>query len=437
MRRQIVIVAAVTFCSLGTSPGMAGTIRSDRPDSLYTNLARLPQYQSVGRIEWNQGGFSFGGSGVSITDDWVLTAGHVVGGTDDAGGGISSMTFTVANRRYVADEWIAHPEWTSSGGSLDLGVDLGLVRLTRSVLVDPASVYEGSNVRGEVGTIVGYGATGNGTDGVDESLPNAKRAGNNVLDSVRGDIIEIDFDNPTRRSDSSFGSSSPLRLEYLPASGDSGGGLFIDTADGTQLTGITSYTAATDLFIDSDYGDLAGFVQISSHLEWIESIVGDLDAVLGDFNSDKLLTAADIDLLTQQIKFNTTDPLYDVNEDGSVDLSDRVFWVEDIFQTHMGDLNLDGRVDDIDLALLNETMFNFGTGWATGDFNGDQNTDVSDWNIWNDNFGMLGAAAVPEPAFGWLAGLLAATLVFRRRTYLLAMSRGVRARGREDSLRTV
>lgn len=415
MRRQFGIVVFVLVSLAVTSQTSGGTIRTDRADSLYIDLANESQYISVGQFEWSEGFSSFNASGVAITDDWILTAGHVVGGTDNAGGGVSDMTFQVGSRTYSAAEWIPHPEWTSSGGSLDDGVDLGLVRLTRSILVDPAKVYEDRGERGEIGTIVGYGATGNGTDGVDDSLPSRRRAGNNVLDSIQGDIIEIDFDNPTRGRDSTYGSSSPLDLEYLAASGDSGGGLFIQDNGLTQLAGITSYTAATDFLIDSDYGDLAGFVRLSSHLDWIEGIVGDLDAVPGDFDFNKILTAEDIDILTREIGFNTTEQIYDLNEDGAVDLDDRVFWVEDIFQTRLGDINLDGFVNDVDLNIMNETLFNFGTGWATGDFNGDRNTDVSDWNIWNANRGSAGAAIVPEPASGSLLWMLAVAIVWRRR----------------------
>jgi hypothetical protein len=409
------LIVAALFVLWAPSFATAGTIRTDRMDSLYTTLAQEPRYRSVGEVDWTEGNYSYGASGVVIADNWVLTAGHVVGGTDNAGGGIRNMTFRVGSRTYTAAEWIPHPEWTSSAGSLDTGVDLGLVRLTRSVLVDAATLYEGRSERNLIGTIVGYGSTGTGSSGVDESLPSIRRAGNNVLDSVRGDIIEVDFDNPTRRNDSTFGSSTPLDLEYLPAPGDSGGGLFIDVDGMTELAGITSYTSATDFVIDSDYGDLAGFVRVSSYLDWIESIVGDLNALFGDFNSDKYLTADDIDILTREIGFNTTDTQFDLNGDGVVNLDDRVFWVEDVFHTHLGDLNLDGRVDDVDLNLMNNTLFNYGTEWTTGDFNGDGNTDVSDWNLWNDNRGLIGAAAVPEPACGVLLSVLAMAVIGRSR----------------------
>ena len=390
---------------VGVHAACGGTIRTDRDDTLYRQLGSQLDFQSVGHFEWQEGLVSFNGSGVVITDDWVLTAGHVVGGEDNAGGGITRFRFRVGSRTYAIEEWIAHPEWTSSGGSLDDGIDLGLVRLARPVLVEPATIYKGRDERGKIGTIVGFGATGTGNSGatVDSSL---KRAGRNVLDKVTGDLIEIDFDNPNRRRDSTTGSNVPLELEYLPASGDSGGGLFLATDRGAELVGITSYTAAYDTEIDSDYGDIAGFVRISSHLEWIEGIVGDLDAILGDFNADKLLTAKDIDILTSEISSGidiVSNKRFDLNGDGIVTIADRRFLIESIFKTRPGDINLDRRVDQADLKLLSESMFQFETGWSTGDFNGDGATDGSDWNIWLSNFGNVGVSSVvPEPCGGSL-----------------------------------
>ncbi len=407
----------VFLTSVVTNGATAGTIRSDRDDALYLQLADEPEYDAVGMIQWDEDGSAYNGSGVVIADEWVLTAGHIVGGNDAAGGGISRMRFRVGGRTYTVAEWIPHPVWTSTNGSIETGVDLGLVRLARPSLVDSAVVYEDRDEQSEIGTIVGFGSTGTGTTG-NTITTTQKRAGNNVIDLVQDKIIEVDFDNPTRRRDSSMGSSTPLDLEYLPASGDSGGGLFIDTPDGTKLVGITSYTAAIDAWVDSDYGDIGGFIRVSSYLDWIESLVGDLSALLGDFNNDRLLTAEDVDILTREIG-HSIDRQFDLNGDGEVTLADRTFWVENIVETNFGDVNLDGVVNDADRLLLNASLFTEETGWATGDLNGDGSTDGSDWNIWWDNLGRLGAgsAAVPEPTTGALLGVLLAAMAVVRRHF--------------------
>ena len=80
---------------------------------------------------------------------------------------------------------------------------------------------------------------------------------------------------------------------------------------------------------------------------------------------------------------------------------------EEIYQTHMGDANLDGSVDERDLENWRSNLFFFNTDWSAGDFNGDGNTDAADFNLWNDNRGLVGSppafASVPEPNGIWLA----------------------------------
>lgn len=424
------MLCALAFCAVpllcGVSLIPAGTIRHDRSDSLYTELADDPAFQSVGSISWRQGlGGGFTASGVLISNDWVLTAAHVVEGNDLQGSGITNMTFRVDNSTYSAIEWFTHPNWQLTNGDLDAGADIGLIRLRSNVRgITPATLYEGRSEQGKTGTIVGYGSTGTGLTGAIESN-NVKRAGKNVIDVVgrpyfgNDRLMATDFDNPSTGFDSSLGSRTPLDLEYSAGSGDSGGGLFIDVGNETQLAGITSYISALDFVVDSDYGDQSGFTRVSSLISWMESVAGPLDVLLGDLNGDDLLTADDINLLTREIGFNTTNDFYDLNDDGSVDLTDRTYWVEEIYQTHLGDANLDGSVDELDLENWQSNLFFFNTGWTDGDFDGDGNTDIADFNLWNDNRGLVGSppafASVPEPNGIWLT-LFGLVSLLRRRS---------------------
>jgi len=60
-------------------------------------------------------------------------------------------------------------------------------------------------------------------------------------------------------------------MEFLIASGDSGGGLFIDK----KLAGITSCVMTTDGNTDSNYNDERGHTRISQHINWIESTINE------------------------------------------------------------------------------------------------------------------------------------------------------------------
>lgn len=57
-----------------------------------------------------------------------------------------------------------------------------------------------------------------------------------------------------------------------------------------------------------------------------------------------------------------------------------------------GDVNLDGKVDLLDLDLLGQN-YGTGVGWAQGDFDGDGDVDLLDLDALGANYG----ETVPEP----------------------------------------
>ena len=77
--------------------GRAGVIRNDVNDSVYTSLAAQSVYDSVGFLTWSEGTSDYIASGTLISPEWVLTAGHVVGGTNNSGAGISEMIFGLSS----------------------------------------------------------------------------------------------------------------------------------------------------------------------------------------------------------------------------------------------------------------------------------------------------------------------------------------------------
>jgi hypothetical protein len=281
--------------------GRAGVIRGDVLDSFYTGLAAQSVYESVGFLRWNEGTSSYIASGTLISPEWVLTAGHVVGGTDNYGSGVSGMFFGLGSAYsetgVVATDWIPFSGWSSSNGDVWAGVDLGLVRLSQSITsVTPALIDFSTPLLGLLGTNVGYGRSGIGSGGM--STPaGTKRAGQNMIDAQGGMVTTMgsgtlldlrgisstvlfqDFDHPTDLVASTMGSVTPVAQEYLIASGDSGGGLFIDVGGATKLVGVNSFLASLPYPLDTtganaDYGDLAGVVSVQSFENWIFTVTG-------------------------------------------------------------------------------------------------------------------------------------------------------------------
>ena len=281
--------------------GRAGVIRNDVNDSVYTSLAAQSVYDSVGFLTWSEGTSGYIASGTLISPEWVLTAGHVVGGTNNSGAGISEMIFGLSSSYdgmgVSAEEWIPYTGWSSSGGNLWNGVDLGLVRLSQPITsVTPAQIDFSTSPVGLLGTNVGYGRSGLGTGGM-TTAAGTKRAGQNMIDARGGMVTTMgsgtllnlngisptvlfqDFDHPTNLVASSMGSAIPVAQEYLIGSGDSGGGLFIDVGGVTKLVGVHSFLASLPYPLDTtganaDYGDLAGSVSVQSFENWIFTVTG-------------------------------------------------------------------------------------------------------------------------------------------------------------------
>ena len=304
MRTPLICAGVVCFLSGTLHVSQAGTIRDDVADSFYTSLAQQSVYDSVGFLTWSIGSIGYIASGTLIAPDWVLTAGHVVGGTNNSGAGVSGMTFGMGptyngidGTGISATRWIPYGGWSSSGGNLWAGLDLGLVHLSQAITdVTPAQIDFNTSLLGLVGTSVGYGRSGTGLTGMNTN-PGTKRAGQNVIDArggmltTMGDgslldldgisptVLFYDFDKPAVSVLSSMGSTAPVALEYLIGGGDSGGGLFIDVGGVTKLVGVTSFLASLPDPLDTtgpngDYGDLAGVVSVQSFGNWIYEVTG-------------------------------------------------------------------------------------------------------------------------------------------------------------------
>ncbi|MCA9197686.1 MAG: hypothetical protein KDA87_09120 [Planctomycetales bacterium] len=140
----------------------------------------------------------------------------------------------------------------------------------------------------------------------------------------------------------------------------------------------------------------------------------DTGGLPGDYNADGLLTAVDIDTLSDAVSTGLSDSIYDLNNDGSVNADDRVTWVNELRNTYFGDSNLDGEFGTADLVAVfaageYEDAIAGNSGWAEGDWNGDGDFNTSDLVTAFEQGGFElgprgGVAAVPEPNwFAWVA----------------------------------
>ena len=150
----------------------------------------------------------------------------------------------------------------------------------------------------------------------------------------------------------------------------------------------------------------------------IEATIRVEEPIAGDFNFNGELDAGDIDLLSIEAKKEAPTPAFNIAGDAEVDAVDRLFWVENLKGTFLGDANLDGKVDFFDFIDL-ANGFNKPGGWAQGDFNGNQMVDFLDFIDQASNFGQPlqeAAFAVPEPASLSLSLWLLMPILFRRRS---------------------
>jgi T5SS/PEP-CTERM-associated repeat protein len=146
---------------------------------------------------------------------------------------------------------------------------------------------------------------------------------------------------------------------------------------------------------------------------------------LGDFDGDQQFSLADLELLSAELRRGTSDPQFDVNQDGVVDYQDRTDWIHTVMNTYFGDANLDGEFNTGDLVRV----FQFGeyedalplnSTWGTGDWDGNGDFTTGDLVFAFQDGGFEqgprnAVSAVPEPSTGSLVTLVAALALMRGR----------------------
>jgi len=238
-----------SFFILLVSSVAAGTIDPNVSDSKYTEFGQ--KFIHTGTLSGNYSNDSFkffGASAVAIDDHHILTAAHVATNA-------SNCIFTVNGKKYCISEIIIHENYSEdSFGVADIA--LGYSEKPFGFEFYP-KLYGGDDEVGQTVAIAGYGFTGTFT-GSERTCDGKKRAGSNVIDSVFRDMLIC---SPSRYND-----PNRTTLEFLIASGDSGGPMYW----GNELIGINSCVMASDKNTNSGYGDESGHTRVSRFIDWIQ-----------------------------------------------------------------------------------------------------------------------------------------------------------------------
>lgn len=267
----------------------AGTIRADRTDQQYRNLAAQAQFASVGRYSAG----SLSGSFTLISPNWAITAAHVVDTNADgsvADENITNDSITLGSITRGITQLIVPVGVNGNAGwngDLNHGFDIALARLSSPITtITPTPIYTGFQELGKTITTVGYGQTGTGLTGA-QGPGGTKRAGNNTLDRYQtfsngATALRADFDEPSPRvSPNQSGSTTPLDLEYMIAPGDSGGGSFLLEKNVWYLAGVTSglydsFNYPNTTTDGSTYGDEMLLTRVAAYQQFIYDHIPEL-----------------------------------------------------------------------------------------------------------------------------------------------------------------
>jgi hypothetical protein len=227
----------------------AGTRDPNTPDSKYIEFGtHFPCVQRIRTvIKYKDKDTYQYGSAVIIRPHWILTAAHVVSGSERPEIVRDDDTKMPLTELFVHDEYksenVGYHDIALGYSPEDFNLDFYCPLYTRSDEMDKPV------------TIAGYGITGTFITGITLS-DNKRRGGHNKVEGIERAVLVC---KPSR--------AGKLPLEFLIAPGDSGGGLFI----GNELAGISSFVMAEDKKPDSTYTDEAAHTRISLYADWVEA----------------------------------------------------------------------------------------------------------------------------------------------------------------------
>lgn len=242
--KSIILMLLILLC-FDHFRGFAGTTDPSIPDQKYVEYGKKFKYvgQLCGEYEDKT---LFCASAVAIDDHHILTAAHVVKGS-------KSCFLFLEDQKFCIQEIVIHKDFDKEFGSADLAI--GYSKESFNLGFYPA-LYSDTDEVGKLCSISGYGFHGTFRSGA-KYHDDKKRAGSNIIDQVQENMLICSPSKP--------GTKDRTSLEFLIASGDSGGGLFI----GDRLAGINSCIMAVDKSPSAKYNEESGHTRISQFIEWI------------------------------------------------------------------------------------------------------------------------------------------------------------------------
>ncbi|MES2356496.1 MAG: S1 family peptidase [Pseudomonadota bacterium] len=266
---------------------IGGSPTGNPPDSpaLRTdpNLIASP-WTGVGSISIGNGVFS----GVLISPHHVLTAAHVV-----AGQHLSNIVFNLnagsdLSHRLPAARIFIHPNYATIKPTADSinHNDLAVIELAEAA---PAGVpiypiLMQSIPLGTIITFVGYGAGGDGLQGVTvRSTASIKRVGANRVEQLlpsntaaaQQDVYLFRFDNPAR-TDLQYSDALGNNVAATLAYGDSGSPVFVKIPlGGWHLVGVNTFVMRLPKGPENrqKFGNGGGGMLLYPQLTWIKSLI--------------------------------------------------------------------------------------------------------------------------------------------------------------------
>ena len=239
---RYILCGIIMWCGVA----LGGTIDPNVSDQQYLEYAK--DFVYVGQLQGQtKTDSTFYASAVAIDDDHILTAAHVI---QDS----KSCSFILNNKKYTITEFVYPKEFNSDDTFGYYDIALGYNEEKFKLTFYP-ELYSDDDEIGKVCCISGFGFTGTFNSGAIRS-DNKKRAGSNIVDYIDKHLLIC---SPTI-------GKGKTSLEFIIASGDSGGGLFIDN----KLAGINSCVLAIGQKPKSDYATECGHTRISMYIDWIK-----------------------------------------------------------------------------------------------------------------------------------------------------------------------